>query len=520
MFDLLIKGGRLVDGTGNPWFRGDVGVVEGKIAAVGPLGQAEARLVLDVQDAVVCPGFIDVHAHSDLHLLLEPRHEPKVRQGVTTEVMGNCGLGYAPASPGTLAQLVASRGKELPPAKRWSSVAEFLSLFDGKVAINVGYLLPHGTLRAEAMGWEDRKPTTKEMERMKALVAQGMADGALGLSTGLDYPPGSFAGKDELVELCRIVSQFGGIYVSHTRDISHPEQALGEAIQIGSEAGIPVHISHLKAVGPENRGKAASRILPLIDQARERGLDVTFDSYPYEAGSGWLTRVLPDWMQEGGPDTLMFRLRDPALRARVKKEKREIYGLDWDKIYLIWLPSQKNQELVGKNLLEAAALRQQDPVDFVWDLLAEENLACTTIFFLEAEEDIQTILRHPAQMVCSDSLLEGQNPHPRTFGTFPRILGRYVRELKVLRLEEAIRKMTSFPAQRFRLKGRGLLKEGFAADIGIFDEERVCDTATYWDARRYPEGIHHVIVNGQIVVRDGEHTGALPGRVLRLGAVS
>jgi N-acyl-D-amino-acid deacylase len=354
---------------------------------------------------------------------------------------------------------------------------------------------------------------------MKELAAQGMAEGAVGLSTGLDYPPGSYARTEELVELCRVVARCGGIYASHTRDISNPEKALEEAIRIGTEAGAPVHISHLKAVGPENRGRAADRILPIIDRARKMGSDVTFDSYPYEAGSGGLTRVLPDWMHEGGPDTLKLRLQDPVLRARAKKEKREIYGFDWDKIYLVALPSGKNQELVGKHLLEAAAMMQLDPVDFVWDLLVEENLACTIIFFLEAEEDLRTIMKHPAQMMCSDSLLRsGQSTHPRTYGTFPRVLGRYVRELGVLRLEEAIRKMTSFPAQRFRLKGRGLLKEGFAADIVIFDEERVRDTATYWDSCRYPEGIHYVIVNGQVVVQDGEHTGTLPGRILRLGA--
>ncbi|MGQ9585378.1 MAG: N-acyl-D-amino-acid deacylase family protein [Anaerolineae bacterium] len=518
MFDLLVTNGRIVDGGGNPWFRGDVGVTGERIAAIGLLAEAEAKITLDAGGAIVCPGFIDVHAHSDLPLLSEPRHEPKVRQGVTTEVMGNCGWGFAPASPETLAQLLAFRGMNRPITQTWTSVAEFLSLFDHQVAINVAYLLPHSTLRIEAMGWEDRNPSRQELERMKELVAQGMADGAVGISTGLDYPPSSFASTDELIEICRTVSRLGGIYVSHTRDISHPEQALGEAMRIGEKAGIPVHISHLKAVGPENRGRAADRILPIVDRAREKGLDVTFDSYPYEAGSGSLKRVLPDWIQEGGPDGLAHRLRDSGLRARAKKEKREIYGLDWDKIYLVALPSEKNKDLVGKNLIEAAAMRQVDPVDLAWDLLVEENLECTTIFFLEAEEDIQTIMRHPAQMVCSDSLLEGQNTHPRTFGTFPRILGRYVRELGVLRLEEAVRKMTSFPAQRFGLKGRGLLKEGFVADLVVFDEGRVRDTAGYWDSRRYPEGIAYVVVNGRVVVDQGRHTGALPGRALGPGS--
>ena len=515
MLDLLIKNGRVVDGAGNPWFRADVGVSDGKIAAIGLLREAEAALTINAQGAIVCPGFIDVHVHSDLSLLFVPRHDPKVRQGVTTEVMGNCGHGYAPASPETLARLLAARGQEAPPTERWSSVAEFLSLFDRRVAINVAYLLPHGTLRAEAMGWEDREPTPRELERMKELAAQGMAEGAVGLSTGLDYPPGSYARTEELVELCRVVARCGGVYASHTRDISNPEQALEEAIRIGEEAGIPVHISHLKAMGREYEGKAEEKILSLIDRARRSGIDVTFDCYPYLAGSGPLTVVLPHWMQEGGPEALKKRLRSDEDRSRIKGMEQELYGYGWEHIYLVSVPSEKNKELIGKNLVEAAALRGMDPVDFVCSLLLEEDLNCRIINFGGIEEDLQTIMRHPAQMVASDSGDVRELPHPRTFGTFPRVLGRYVRELGVLRLEEAIRKMTSFPAQRFGLRGRGLLKEGFAADIVIFDEETVRDTATFWDARRYPEGIHYVIVNGQVVIQNGEHTGALPGRALR-----
>jgi N-acyl-D-aspartate/D-glutamate deacylase len=516
MFDLLVERGRIVDGCGNPWHWGDVGVAGDRIATIGHLCDAEARTKIDAQEAIVCPGFIDVHAHSDLSLLIAPRHEPKVRQGVTTEVMGNCGLGYAPASPETLAQLLASRGGEPPPAERWSSVAEFLSLFDQRVAINVAYLIPHGTLRAEAMGWEDRKPSPRELERMKELASQGMADGAVGLSTGLDYPPGAYADTEELVEICRTVASLGGIYASHVRGMNRPRQeAIGEALRIGAEAGIPVQISHLKAMGPENEGKAEEKILSLIDRARQAGTDVTFDCYPYLAGSGPLTVVLPKWMQEGGPEALKARLRSAEIRNRIRETKQELYGYDWEHVSLAALPSEKNKELEGKNLKEAAALRGVDPVDFVCDLLLEEDLAGMIINFAGTEEDMQTIMRHPAQMVASDSGQGGQNLHPRTFGTFPRILGRYVRELGVLRLEEAIRKMTSFPAQRFGLKDRGLLKEGFAADMVIFDEAKIRDTATFWDASRYPEGIHYVIVNGQIVVRNGEHTGALPGQVLK-----
>ncbi|MGQ9585380.1 MAG: N-acyl-D-amino-acid deacylase family protein [Anaerolineae bacterium] len=515
MFDLRIVNGRIVDGCGNPWFRGDVGIVEGKIAAIGLLGEVEAECTIDAGGAIVCPGFIDVHAHSDLPLLIDPRHEPKVQQGVTTEVMGNCGSGYAPASPETLAQLLASRGVGPLPTERWSSVAEFLSLFDRRVAINVAYLLPHGTLRAEAMGWEDRKPSPRELERMKELAAQGMAEGAVGLSTGLDYPPGAYADTEELIEICRTVASLGGIYASHLRGVNREQEAIGEALRIGAEAGIPVHISHLKAMGPENEGKAQENILSLIDQARQEGVDVTFDCYPYLAGSGPLTVVLPKWMQEGGPEAMKDRLRSAEIRSRIRETKQELYGYGWEHVSLAAVPSEKNKELEGKNLREAAALRGVDPVDFVCDLLLEENLAVRIINFAGTEEDLQTIMRHPAQMVASDSGQGGQNLHPRTFGTFPRILGRYVRELGVLRLEEAIRKMTSFPAQRFGLKGRGLLKEGFSADMVIFDETKIRDTATFWDASRYPEGIHYVIINGQIVVRNGEHTGALPGQVLK-----
>lgn len=517
MLDLLIKNGRIVDGTQNPWFRGDVGVTGGKIVAIGLLGEAKARGTIDAQGAIVCPGFIDVHTHSDLSLLVEPRHDPKVRQGVTTELLGNCGLGYAPASPETLDSLLAARGQEFPGTERWSSVAEFLSLFDRRVAVNVAYLIPHGTIRAEAMGWEARPPSSRELDRMKELVAQGMADGAVGLSTGLDYPPGSYADTEELMEICRVVASLGGVYASHLRGIHHPQEAIGEALRIGREAGIPVHISHLKMMGPEEEGKA-EEVASLIDRARQEGIDVTFDCYPYLAGSGPLTVVLPQWVQEGGPEALKARLRSEEVRGQIKQTKLELYGYGWDHVYLVSVPSEKNQDLIGKHLIEAAALRGMDPVDFVCTLLLEEDLDCRIINFGGTEEDLQTLMKHPAQMVGSDSGHVRQPPHPRTFGTFPRVLGRYVRELRVLRLEEAIRKMTSFPAQRFGLKGRGLLKEGFAADIVIFDEEKVRDTATFWDARRYPEGIHYVIVNGEVVVSQGDHTGALPGCALRHSA--
>jgi len=514
MFDILIINGRIVDGSGNPWYYGDVGVSGGKIAAIGKLDPAVAAKVIDAEGQVVCPGFIDVHVHSDVMLLAEPRHEPKVRQGVTTELLGQDGLSYAPLSPRNLQMMrryLSGLNGDPDIAWDWTSVGDFLSRFDGKTAVNVAYLIPHCALRVEAMGWANRLPTKVELDEMKKLAAQGMADGAVGFSTGLTYAPGCYSNTKELIEICKVIAQHGGIYVTHLRDYrAGLFEALDEALEIGEKAGIAVHFSHFRG-----RGRS-EQMLAKVDEARERGLDVTIESYPYFVGSGMLQARLPTWVHEGGPEAILEKLSDPEARKRIKEDIHR-RSPNWSKVFICGVESESNKNFEGYSIAELSARLDKEPVDFICDLLLEERLAVSHMVFGddEEEEDVRRIMTHHAHMVGSDSLLIGGKPNPRTYGTYPRYLGRYVRELGILTLEDCIRKMTSLPAQRLGLQDRGLLREGLAADIVIFDPDTVIDKATFEAPRRYPEGILYVLVNGELVVADGQHTGTLPGRALK-----
>jgi len=511
VFDLLIVGGRLVDGTGNPWYRADIAVRDGQIVAIGHLRGALARRTINADGLVVSPGFIDVHVHSDVMLLAEPEHEGQVRQGVTTELLGQDGMSYAPVSPETLPfwrEYLAGVGGAPDIDWSWQTVGEYLARFDRQVAVNVAYLIPHGNVRYEVMRMEQRPPTPEELARMQSLVAQGMADGAVGLSTGLFYVPGVYANTDELIALCRPVAEAGGVYVTHMRDYgAHYRESLAEVFTIGREAHLPVHISHLNL-----RAEA----LPLIDQAREAGIEVTFDTYPYLAGCTLLVALLPTWVQEGGIRATVARLRQPEVRARLRQTV-EAPTARWDLVTIAVVTKPEHQPYGGMTIPDAARLARQDLTDFIADLLVSENLAVTIIAHhaYRTEEDMRAILRHRAQMVGTDGVLLGTHPHPRGFGTYPRLLGRYVREEEVLELEECVRKMTSLPAQLIGLQGRGLLREGFAADIVCFDPNVVIDRATYEEGRRPPDGIPYVMVNGVLVVDGEKHTGALPGRSLK-----
>lgn len=521
MFDIVIRNGRIVDGSGNPWYHGDLGLRGDSIAAIGDLSAAKAARVINARGKLVCPGFVDMHALSDIMLLAEPAHEGKLRQGITSELLGNDGLSYAPVSPPLLQELrryLSGLYGNPDIAWDWGSMRDYLSRFDGSAAVNVACLIPQCVPRLAAMGWQRRAPAASEMAAMQALLEQAMEDGAAGLSTGLSYPPNSYAGADELIELCRAVARHGGLYVTHMRNyFDGIFEALEEAIRIGREAQLPVMLSHLKIGSERHRGRAGE-LLARIERARREGVDVTMNCYPYQAGSGPLFRLLPDWSAEGGPEAMAARLSRPATRREIAAWFREA-DFDWRACAISAVGSAANKRLEGQTFDRAIRDSGKDPVDFICDLLLREDFEVSIINFAgdeeEAAADIEAVMTHPATMVCTDGLLVGRSPHPRTFGSFARYLRLYARERRTLGWEEAIRKITSLPAQQLRLQTRGLLKRGFAADVVVLDPERVTDRATFGEGRRYAAGIDHVIVNGRLTLDDGRHSGARAGRALR-----
>jgi N-acyl-D-amino-acid deacylase len=527
MLDLLIKGGRVIDGAGNPWFEADVGVRDGRIAAVGRVDEPAARAI-DADSLAVCPGFIDMHTHSDVQLLANPAHEPKVHQGVTLDVIGQDGLSYAPVNDETLAAL---RGQlagwnDDPPGFDWGwrTIGEYLDRLDRGIAVNAAYLVPHGSVRMMVMGLDDRPPTHAELTQMKQLVREGLDQGAVGLSTGLTYAPGMYASDDELVELCSVMRETGGYYTPHHRNYgSAALEGYRDCIEIARQAGVPLHYAHAHLGFPVNKGKAPE-LLAMIDRARAQGIDVTLDTYPYLAGSTYLHAYLPGWVASGGPEATTARLRDPQLRERIREEMEEqgcdgAHGvpIDWAAHVVSGVHRPVNGRWVGKSVAEGAAEAGKRPIDFYCDLCADESLGASVVSHIGNEENVRLIMQHPVHMAGSDGILVGERPHPRSWGTFPRYLGVYVRELGVLGWEQAIRKMTSLPAQRLGLLDRGLVRPGMAADLVCFDPLTVSDTATYEEPRQIPVGIPYVAVNGRLVVDEGRHTGDLPGRALRRG---
>jgi N-acyl-D-amino-acid deacylase len=517
MFDILIRDGRVIDGTGQTWSRASIGVTGDTVSVLrGDTSAMAASRFIDASGYVVCPGFIDMHSHSELMLLSQPSHEAKVRQGVTTEVIGMDGLSYAPSSPANLELLLgylAAVNGTPPPDVRWGSVKEFLDLFDARASCNVAYFVPHAAIRVEAMGWEDRAPTAAEMGRMQDLARQGMRDGAFGFSTGLTYAPGAYSDTDELVAVCRAIREFGGFYLTHAR-YSLGDRLLDpfrEALTIGRQARVPVHISHYH--NPVD-GMGA-KMVALVDEGRNADIDVTFDQYPYPTASTVLHSLLPYWVHAGGPAALMQRIKDRRIRDEVGDSVDPQWGMTLDHYIFSHIKSDRNKEWEGRSLTDLAKSRGVRMVDAICDLLIEEDLEVAFVARTGNPDNIRTILQHPAQMVGSDGLLTGGHPNPRSYGTFPYILGQLVREEGVLRLEEAVRKMTAIPAQRLGLKDRGILRDGMKADLVLFDPRRVASNATFDEPRQYPEGIDYVMVNGQLIIDHGGHTGAMPGRALR-----
>lgn len=509
-----IRSVSILDGSGAPAYRGDIALEGDRIMAIGDLTRADGEVAVDGAGLTAAPGFIDMHSHSDFTLPILPRAESKVYQGVTTEVIGQCGDSPAPLTPETR-EVARAADPKLP--WEWLTFADYLDyLRQSGLALNVVPLVGHSAVREAGMGYEDRPPTAEEMATMKRLVAQAMEEGAWGISSGLIYAPGLYATTDELVELARVAAERGGFYFSHIRgEGSRLLKAVGEAIEIGERAGAPVQIAHLKASKPEN-WSLLPQALALLEGARARGLDVAADRYPYTASSTSLSTSLPPWAHDGGREALLERLGSPEGRGRILSDMRPRL---WDKVLIAYSPN--DPALEGLTVADIAARRGRPPAEAVLDVLLETEARISEIHFGMSEDNLRTVLRHPAVMIGSDASArapegptgEGK-PHPRGYGTFPRVLGKYAREEKVLTLPEAVRKMTGLPAERMGLRDRGRLAAGMKADLVLFDADTVRDRATYTDPHQYPAGIAYVWVNGQLVIGPEGHTGALPGQVL------
>lgn len=525
MLDLLLRGGTIVDGTGAPAYRADVGVQGDRIVTGAELANLPAADIVDVSGLVVCPGFIDMHAHADLALLRDPAALNAILQGVTCEVLGQDGLAYAPLDETIAADLHARirswNGPEPDGGITWRSVADYLDRVAG-AGVNVAYLAPHGTIRMLAMGTEYRPATADELSTMRKIVAEAMHDGAVGLSTGLTYVPALHADTTELVGLCRVVAEHGGYFAPHHRSYGAGAlEANAECLDIARSSGVAVHLTHAHLSFPVNRGRA-DEFLAMVDQARTDGVDVTLDSYPYLAGASYLHAFLPSWVQSGTAEQTIDRLSDPRVRASLHDDL-EVSGcdgshgvpVDWSTVVVSGVSDERYAHAVGSTIAELAVRWAVPPLDAYCDLLVGDRLGAMCLVFTGNENNVRTIVQHPAHMAGSDGLLEGERPHPRAYGTFARYLAWAVRDEGLVSLEEMVRKMTSAPAARLGFADRGRIASGMAADITCFDPATVQDRATYENPRSQPEGIAHVIVNGTVAVQDGRATGALAGRALR-----
>mgnify|MGYP003334121195 FL=1 len=534
-YDILIRGGMLLDGSGKPGVPGDLAIEGGRIVALGQNIGRTAKKTIDATGLAVAPGFIDIKTHSDFTLPINPKAESKVRQGVTTEIIGHCGFSVAPALPGKVALLK----DYLSPSAPWLPFREltfpdYLDTFPA-TSVNAGMLVGHNTLRLMVMGMDNRAPAPDELKAMIALLESGLEAGALGMSSGLFTSPGSYAQPEEMIAFGHVLKKYNAAYFTHLRDESNKViEAVEEALQIAEQCGVHVEIVHFKCSGMDNWGKAR-QALDMIAKAKARGLDVDCDAYPYAAGSNPLKNLLPQWVQAGGVDAMLARLTKSETRDRIAADI-ERDGLNnwgripsWDCVQISISPFQPQHQ--GKTIAELAEEKGIDPIDMVCRYLVDDNGATRVLVTSISEDDITDIMRSPTALVGSDgncvatygTVSQGM-PHPRFYGTFPRVIDHYVREKAVLPLELAIHKMTGATARALKLKDRGLLKEGYAADIAVFDPQDFRDRATYREPHQYPTGARtHVIVNGTLVVENATHTEALPGKVLRrdkAGAVS
>ena len=522
--DLLIRGATVYDGTGAPGSIADVAVDNGRIVAIGTAPSRTER-VIDADGLALSPGFIDMHSHSDLQILANPDHTAKVGQGVTTEVLGQDGLSFAPVDDTTRAairrQIAGWNGEPDDFAFDWSDVAGYLDRLDRGVACNAAYLIPQGSVRMLAVGTDDREPSAAELERMKELVATGMRDGAAGMSSGLTYTPGMFAGTDELVELCRVVAAYGGYYSPHQRSYGNGAlEAYAEMVEVSRRSGCPLHLAHATMNFGPNAGRGAD-LVALLDEALARGIDVSTDTYPYTAAATTLAALLPSWTAVGGPDAQLARLETDRERIRFELEEVGTDGchgcpVDWAAVEISGVRNPLLADAVGRTVAELASTGGVEPMRVFTDLLTGDRLATSILWHIGHEENVRAIMDHPTHCGGSDGILVGAKPHPRAWGTFPRYLGHYTRDEGVLELADCVHHLTGRPAARLRLVDRGLVREGYHADLVLFDPSAVRDTATYDDPRQQPAGIEWVFVDGTPVIENGVRTAALPGRALRM----
>ncbi len=524
----LIRNAWIVDGSGRPRFKSDL-VVDGElIGVVGIVHTGEGfDRVIDAEGMIVAPGFIDTHSHSDLEVMVNPYIEAKIRQGVTTELLGQDGISMAPLPKRYISpwrkNLAGLEGDSDELSWDYETTDGYLKALEQRgVGLNESYLVPHGNVRMEAMGLDNRKPSLDELDRMREIVRREMEVGAFGLSTGLIYMPCAYADTAELIEICKVVAEFDGVFVVHQRsEADSILTSMEEVIEIGRKSGVKIHFSHFKICGRKNWG-LIDRVLGLLDKAAVEGIRTSFDQYPYVAGSTMLGAILPPWAHDGGTDKLMERLRNGELRARMIHDiEFGIRGWDnfvdfagVDQIFVTSVKTEANQDLVGKNLEEIGEMRGKSALEAAFDLLLDEENAVGMVDFYGNEEHVARFLTRPEQNVCTDGLLGGR-PHPRVFGSFPRVLGKYVREERALTLEDAIRKMTWKPAQVFGFERRGMLKAGYFADIVVLNPETVIDKGTFVDPIQFPEGIVHVLINGKTALNDGVCGHELTGKVLR-----
>jgi len=524
---ILIKHGLIVDGNKTPAYEGDILIENEKILKISQDLNEEADKVIDAKGRVICPGFIDTHSHSDLVILVNPYNEVKIRQGITTEVLGQDGISMAPLPQEHISSwrknLAGLDGESDEIDWKYETTENYLKMMDyNGVGLNETYLVPHGNVRMEAMGLEDRPATKEEIQKMCEITERELKAGAIGLSTGLIYIPCAYSLTEEIIEMCKVVAKYDGVFVVHQRSEADTIlTSMEEIIEIGKQSGVKVHFSHFKVCGKAN-WKYIPQVIELLEKAEKEGIRVSFDQYPYAAGSTMLGVVLPPWAHSGGTDKLIERLSDENERAKMKKDiANGIEGWDnfiefagIDQIFVTSVKTEKNKDTIGKSLLEIGKMRGKDPLDATFDLLKEEENAVGMVDFYGLEEHIIGFMKRDEQNVCTDGLLAGK-PHPRAYGSFPKILGRYVRELNVLTIEEAVYKMTKKAATSFSIKDRGELKEGYFADIVIFDKDTVSGCDDFINSMQYPTGIDYVIINGNCVVEEGKYNKIKAGKVLK-----
>lgn len=539
MFDIKIINGTILDGSGKLRFRADVGINGDKITAVGNLADAEAEKTIDATGKFVSPGFIDFHTHSDLSLVYDPFARSRIYTGVTTDVIGNCGIGVAPVREERKKELIQYLGTRIigtipaPLELHWNTVQEYFDYLDShKPAVNVVAYVAQGAIRIDEMGFSDAAPTAEQMDHMKAELRKAMEAGCVGMSTGLVYLPGAYTSKEELAELSKEMVPYNGFYVTHIRSEGDDEmEAIDEAIYIAKTAGVPLHVSHLKIMGKHNFGKI-DQVFAKLDAAEKDGLDVRFDCYPYTAGMSSLGVLLPTWAFEGGVAPMLERIKVPENRARIIREMEEglpgwnnFYKMSggWDAITIASVMTEQNKYIEGMNIADIAKERGEDPYDTFFRLLEEEKGKIQFITFTQGEEDTDKVVTHPKTCIGSDSMtfshegiMSQGKPHPRAFGTMGRIFSYYVKEKHMLTFEDAVRKITHLPATYLGIDAtRGLIKEGYFADIVVFDPDEIADKATYIDPRQYTVGIKYVLVNGEVALADGVQTDVCAGRVVK-----